>query len=246
MSGPRGGADSGKVPVPFHAVVPAAGLGSRFDPARPKQTWHFAGRPLLVWTLEALARPGCASLVVALPEPWLDWGRERLADWKPRLVSGGATRQESVARALAGSPARPEDLVLVHDGARPALAEEDLYAVLEAASRTGAAVLGRPVADTLRRRIDVGRWETVDRSNLFAMETPQVFRREILEAALQRAARERRVGTDEASLVEVEPAIRIELVEARFPNPKLTIASDRDWIEWLLETRSVRRAGPIP
>jgi 2-C-methyl-D-erythritol 4-phosphate cytidylyltransferase len=135
---------------------------------------------------------------------------------------------------LAACPADPEELVLVHDGARPAVAPEDVRACATAASGADGAVLGRPVADTLKL---VARGEiqsTVDRGFLFRAETPQGFSRELLDRALAEARSDGFVGTDEASAVERLPGVRLVAVPAAHPNPKLTTPADLPVVAALL------------
>ncbi|MGH9465573.1 MAG: 2-C-methyl-D-erythritol 4-phosphate cytidylyltransferase [Thermoanaerobaculia bacterium] len=220
-----------------HALVPAGGRGERFGGERTKLLWVVGGKPVLAWTLERLAGR-TASVTVAVPAELL----AEVADAVPagervHWVSGGETRQESVAACLTGCPAAARDWVLVHDGARPALHAEDLAAAVAAAGEADGAVLGRPVSDTLKLVAGGHIQGTVDRSFLFRAETPQVFSRELLERALAAAAESRFVGTDEASLVERLPGVRIAAVAARHPNPKLTTPADLPWIEALLGGR---------
>lgn len=224
-----------------HVVVPAAGRGERFGGPIPKLFVEVAGRPVLAWTIDRLLAAGARSVTVALaaeraaePPRWL------AADARVRCVEGGETRQASVALALAACPAAADELVAVHDGARPVLASEDLARVCAAAREADGAVLGRAVADTLKRVADGRIAGTVDRRGLFRAETPQVFKRATLEEALRRAAVDRVVGTDESSLVERLAGARVVAVEARFANPKVTVAADLRVVEQLL------RAGAAP
>ena len=215
----------------LHALVPAAGRGERFGGGVPKQFLPIAGRPLVAWTVARLLEAGCASVVVALPDDRLAGSAELSADPRVAFVAGGATRQASVATALEASPARADDLVAVHDGARAAVAASDFAATAAAAARAGGAVLGRAVTDTVKAVEDGRVVATVDRSRLFRAETPQVFRRDTLERALEAARRDRFVGTDEASLVERLEGVSIAAVEARHPNPKLTYREDLEALE---------------
>lgn len=231
-------------PVPaglvFHAVVPAAGRGERFGGSVSKQFQLVAGRPLLAWTVERLLAAGAASITLALPDEELDRVlAEFSGDPRVRAAAGGATRQASVAAALEACPATADELVAVHDGARAAVDPDDVRRAV-AAARGGGAVLGRPMTDTVKQLNSNGAiGGTLDRRTLFLAETPQVFRRALLERALAAAARDRFVGTDEASMVERLGSDEgggegIVAVVASRPNPKLTFESDRALLERLL------------
>ena len=227
-----------RIGIAVHALVPAAGGGARFGGDRPKQFRDLAGRPMLCWTIERLIAGGVDSVTVALPAEVAANPPAWLAELRRvNLVAGGGTRQASVVLALASLAAPSAELILVHDGARPALAGEDLRAVAAAASAPGVdgAVLGRPLTDTLKR-IDGDRIvTTVERAQFFRAETPQVFRRQTLERAFESAAAARFVGTDESSVVERLPGARVVAVEARHENPKVTTPADVARVEALLQ-----------
>lgn len=182
-------------------LVPAAGMGVRLGPGQPKALRELAGEALLVHAVRNLAAaPSTGLIVIAAPGDDLDLVRELLAHFDVVVVAGGATRQESVACALAAVP--PDfDLVLVHDAAR-CLAPPELVESVAAALRAGAqAVIPvLPVADTIKRVDDADTVvETVDRSVLRAVQTPQGFRRDVLAAAHASAAAQH---TDDAGMVE--------------------------------------------
>ncbi len=218
-------------------LVPAAGRGDRFGGALPKQLLPVGGRPLLAWTLERLLAAGVERLTVALPAGLLDPLPAGLPSGENLVyVAGGSSRQESVARCLEASPGPPGGLVLVHDGARAAVAAADVRATIAAAAATGAAVLGRPLEDTLKRVAGGRLVATVDRRDLFRAETPQVFRRDLLERALALARADGFAGTDEASLVERLGDVPIAAVAAAHPNPKLTLPADLPLLAALLRT----------
>lgn len=221
--------------MPVHALLAAGGRGLRLGGELPKQLLEVAGRPVLAWALERLRAAGIERFVVAVPADLMPAAERALAGLSAvGLVIGGATRQDSVERALAAATAAPEDLVLVHDAARAAVHPEDVAAALAAAREHGGAVLGRPVTDTLKR-VEGGRVAgTVPRDGLFRAETPQVFRRAVLEDAYARARADGFHGTDECSLVERVPGVVVAAVSARHPNPKLTYAADLPWMELLL------------
>lgn len=216
-------------------LVPAGGRGERFGGVEPKQLLTIGGWPVLRWTLERLLELEPDRVVVALPAgrilPVGDWGLDAGSVLR---VDGGATRQSSVIACLRAAPGPPDELVLVHDGARPATARDDLREVVVAARETGAAVLGRSMSDTVKRLAGSRIIATVDRRELFRAETPQVFRRDLLTRALALAERDGRDETDESAAVERLDEAEIRAVHARHPNPKLTVPSDLGQLAALL------------
>jgi 2-C-methyl-D-erythritol 4-phosphate cytidylyltransferase len=224
------------------AVVPAAGRGSRFGGALPKQYLEVGGRPLLAHTLDALlAHPAVAGAVLALAEgdPW--WPGWNEFAGKPLLAcTGGDSRAGSVLAALAVLPdaVRADDFVLVHDAARPNLALADLEQLLERgrADPVGA-ILAAPVRDTLKRAGDDGGIDaTVPRERLWRALTPQLFRRLQLTRALQAAAEAGIEVTDEAMALERQ-GLRPLLVEGREDNFKITTPADLARFEFELSRR---------
>jgi len=191
------------------AVVPAAGRGERLGPGAPKALRNLAGQPLIVHAVRALADARSIDVVVvAAPEGEQTAVRLLLgpvvADTELVVVTGGATRQQSVAAALQVLP-DDVDVVLVHDAARPLVPSEIVDAVA-AAVRGGsdAVVPGVPLSDTIKQVDPAGRVErTVDRTLLRAAQTPQGFARIVLESAHRLAAESGVVDlTDDAGLVE--------------------------------------------
>ena len=220
----------------LHALVPAAGSGLRFGAQLPKLLLNLRDRPVLTWTLTRLLAAGVPRITVALPSAYLDDAPTILgADPRISWVAGGDSRQDSVERCLEASPGESDDLVLIHDGARPAISVEDIQQTVHRAAESGAAVLGRPMGDTVKRVEDGEIVQTVDRRALFRAETPQVFRRGLLARALESAREVGYTGTDEASLVERLPGQRISVVTAQAPNPKITEPGDWALVEALLE-----------
>ena len=196
----------------------------------PKQFRELGGKPLLVQTLRVFERhPDVGAVVVAAPVGEVDGLREMLRGEglaKPTdVVAGGATRQTSVALALAAVPAQT-DVVLVHDAVRPFAEAAHVRAVIEAARTSGAAALAVPVADTLRRGTGAGAFgETVPRQGLYRMQTPQGFRRGWLQAAHEAARRDGLVATDDVELVQrLGHAVQIVLGSTR--NFKITTPAD--------------------
>lgn len=218
-------------------LVPAAGCGSRAETSGNKILAPLHGKPLLWHTLRALTAPDAYSpdiqpheLIIAarrdefpLIQPLLDDIAPHLS-FMPQLVEGGATRQESVdnaARAATG------DWLMVHDAARPFASPELLRCVIDAAQKCGAALAALPCPDTVKRASPDGIVAaTLDRSVLWLAQTPQIFRREILLAAIEKAVAEGFTGTDCASLVERLPNQRVLLVPGEASNFKVTYPAD--------------------
>jgi 2-C-methyl-D-erythritol 4-phosphate cytidylyltransferase len=200
-------------PVDAWAIVVAGGTGSRFG--APKQFCDLGGRPLATWSLE-VARQVCQGVVLVVPAgstggPWD-------AD---HVVSGGATRSQSVRAGLAAVP-DSASIIAVHDAARP-LARPALWrAVIDAvAAGADAAIPAAPVTDTVKEVGSDGRLVTLDRSRLVAVQTPQAFRADVL----RRAHLAGTDATDDASLVEAGGGT-VVLVAGAADNLKVTSPPD--------------------
>jgi 2-C-methyl-D-erythritol 4-phosphate cytidylyltransferase len=212
------------------ALVVAAGRGERLGSSGPKAFVMCGGRPLLEWSIDALkAVPEIGHVVVALPP-----GVEAPAGTSG--VPGGQERSHSVRAALhhtlAGDP------VLVHDAARPLLTPEIVRACLAALDGgADAAIAAARVADTIKETDD-GRTvaRTLDRARLWAVQTPQVFRRAVLERALDQPHDVLAAATDDAALVEALGGT-VRLVESPRENLKVTTPDDLRVAEALLAAR---------
>ncbi|MGM0913427.1 MAG: 2-C-methyl-D-erythritol 4-phosphate cytidylyltransferase [Pseudomonadota bacterium] len=211
-------------------VVPAAGQGRRMGADRPKQYLELEGRPVLAHTLARLhaAFPEARLCLCLDPDDsWFDPAWVPFADW--RRVPGGAERADSVANALAAiaGVAHGDDLVLVHDVARPCVAVDDLRLLLRVlVDDPVGGLLAAPVADTMKRDDGAGRVAlTEPRAGLWHAYTPQGFRYGVLARALRDAAAAGLAVTDEASAVEAlghSP----RLVPGRRDNLKITHPED--------------------
>ena len=213
------------------AVVPAAGSGRRFESDRPKQYLALGARPVIAHVVAKLAAVrGVAGIVAAVApaDPWWDEAAG-VFDAPVVRVDGGAERRDSVMNALdyLGTVASAHDPVLVHDAVRPCVTVAEIERVVAAARRhPHGAVLGAPVADTLKRAGARGTIEeTVDRDRLWRAFTPQVFPFGRLRAALRGAIADGFMVTDEAQAMERAGACPI-LVEGSPGNIKITRPQD--------------------
>jgi 2-C-methyl-D-erythritol 4-phosphate cytidylyltransferase len=226
------------------AVIVAAGSGERLGAGRPKALVQLAGKALYEWSLQALRETGgVRRIAIALPAELASDMPDLGAGGSGRppvvCVAGGATRSESVRNALRA--VGPGDPVLVHDAARPLLTAtiaSAVIAALEEDPSADAAIAASPVTDTIKRAGDdrVVR-ETLARSELWAVQTPQVFRRAALERALDVPARELALATDDASLIERSGGV-VRVVPTSAENIKVTEPLDLRVAELLLASRA--------
>ena len=210
------------------ALLVAAGSGERLGAAVPKAFVPVAGRPMLEWSLDALRAAGVAEVVVALPDGFA-------APAGCVGVRGGATRSESVRAALAA--AAGSGPVIVHDAARP-LVEPSLFArVLEALASADCAIAAARVTDTIKEADEsLAVVATLDRSRLWAIQTPQAFRRSALQAALDVDAAVLALATDDAWLVE-RAGGTVRVVESSPSNFKITTPHDLRLADMILRER---------
>jgi 2-C-methyl-D-erythritol 4-phosphate cytidylyltransferase len=227
-------------------ILPAAGQSSRFGGAEKKPFTTLAGRPAWLWSAAAFTgRPDvCQCVVVVAPEDQEAFRtrfRTDLTSLRIDVAEGGAERFESVANAL--RLLRPEaDLVAIHDAARPCVTTPLIDAVFARAAETGAALLAVPVTDTVKRGDEIGRVAaTVPRQGLWLAQTPQVFRRDWLEAANAGRARLGRAITDDAQLIEAA-GHTVHLVPGSTWNLKITTQDDLALAEAILTAHSTMRA----
>lgn len=217
------------------ALIPAAGFGARFHEGGPKALVLLHGKPLLVHALERLAASGrVRRAVIAIAQGHeKDFGRALAHAPIPfTLVDGGVTRRESVARAFEATTFGSEDeLVLVHDAARPLVDSLEVAAVVEAAAKTGAAIAGFSVVETVKRIVGGAVLATIPRGDLFAATTPQVFRAGLLRAAM--ANEGGADATDDAELVERTGGTVAVVLTSRW-NIKITYPEDLAWAEAFL------------
>jgi 2-C-methyl-D-erythritol 4-phosphate cytidylyltransferase len=198
---------------------------------RPKQYLPLAGQPVLQRSLDCLlALPGLQQVVVALAADDDDWPTLAAAsDPRVRVARGGAERCDSVLAGLSvlAEVASPDDWVLVHDAARPCLAPQDLQRLVDSLVEDAVGgLLALPVADTVKRvDADARVVETVDRTDLWLAQTPQMFRLGMLSAALRRALEQHQPVTDEASAMEWA-GFQPKLVEGSPTNIKITRPGD--------------------
>lgn len=202
-------------------AILAAGSSTRAG--TDKVSADLGGRPVLVWSLAAATASGAFDEIIVVAPPGREAAVRALAtDYAIRVISGGATRTASSWAALDALAGR--DVIAIHDAARPFAAPSLFARLVGEAAEHGSAVPGLAVADTVRRADAAGRsLEEVDRSGLSLVQTPQAFRRAVLERA--RAAAGDRTFTDDAAAV-IASGQGVRLISGDRRNLKLTTMED--------------------
>jgi 2-C-methyl-D-erythritol 4-phosphate cytidylyltransferase len=228
------------------AVIVSAGIGQRFMDGKKKQFLPLAGKPVLAHTLDPFERcPLVNAVVLVVGQEDMDFCLKEIVEkyqYKKisRIVPGGKTRQESVKN---GVDAVPEDveMVVIHDGVRPFVTGEMIEESVRSAIRFQAVVVATPVKDTIKTVDAEGSIrETLDRNSLWQVQTPQTFRTRIIREALRKAAEDRFLGTDDASLVE-RMGINVHVVQGSYANIKITTQEDLLLATFLLQANNPKQ-----
>lgn len=223
----------------YQVIIPAAGQGKRMNAGKNKQFIELKGTPIIIHTLKVFeAHPNCSGIVLVINEQEREEFIMLLEQYEikkvNRLVSGGAERQLSVYNGLQAVDSC--DFILVHDGARPFISHEQIEQLISGAVPTGAATLAVPVKDTIKRVNNGLVVETVERSSLWSIQTPQAFRLSLILEAHQQAATDNYLGTDDASLIE-RVGKQVSIVLGDYTNIKLTTPEDLLLANAILDSR---------
>jgi 2-C-methyl-D-erythritol 4-phosphate cytidylyltransferase len=222
------------------AIIPAGGSGKRMQGHLSKQYLSVDGKPILVHTLRVFQRsPDIDEIVLVVLEEDIQMVRQMIAE--PRGISkvrhvlaGGEQRQDSVRNGLAVIGDDVE-IVLIHDAVRPFVSGDLIHTAVREAEKHGAVTVGMPVKDTIKR-VDQngGVLETLDRQVLWMTQTPQAFKRSIIQEAYRKADEDQFYGTDDASLVE-RMGFRVKMIAASYENIKITTPEDLLIAEFLIK-----------
>ncbi|MGM0951166.1 MAG: 2-C-methyl-D-erythritol 4-phosphate cytidylyltransferase [Bacillota bacterium] len=225
----------------YDVVILAAGQGKRMKAGRNKLFIELKGDPVIIHTLRVFDshRP-CEKIILVINEREREDFQQLLTNYRFQtaieLVAGGDERQHSVYKGL--KAVKKEKIVLVHDGARPFIKHEQIDELVDEAEQAGAAILAVPVKDTIKRVQDLQVSETIERSSLWAVQTPQAFRLSLLMKAHAEAEHKGFLGTDDASLVEEMEGVLVRVVEGRYTNIKLTTPDDLTSAEAIMDSES--------
>jgi len=224
------------------AIIVAAGKGVRMGAGVDKLLLEADGCPIVAHTWRRFDKTKCIGEIIlvvrdGMQKIFKDLAARFLFQKPFRIVVGGAERQDSVWNGLEALPPQAK-IVAIHDAARPCTSGELITATVRAAEETGAAVAAQPVTDTIKESGD-GRFiqRTLDRSQLWSVQTPQTFRVEVIRHALAEARRRKLIFTDDTAACELigQP---VRLVSSIAPNPKVTVRGDLPFIEILLRSKT--------
>ncbi len=225
------------------ALIVAGGSSSRFGGEVPKQFLKVAGRPLLSWTImrfESAAQ--IDNIIVVVADEYLLHTSETVVDpydfsKLSKIVVGGESRQESVLNGLSALPLST-GWVAIHDGARPMIKPSDIDLAVQQARTSRAAIIARPITDTVKRVRDGFIMSTLDRTALYRAETPQVFQYDLIRQAHKTAAEAgRSPATDDAALIEAA-GFTVRVVEPTGMNIKITTREDLELVRPILEAEA--------
>ena len=221
------------------AIIPAAGSGERLGLAESKPFLRLGDKPILVHSLQKFQDlPEIDEIFLLVRAVDLDRAKQLVSAFGLTKVGGitegGELRQETVSRGLQRIIGRGVGYVLVHDAVRPFITAEKTREVLDACKQHDAAVVAVQLKDTIKQTNSTPFvQETLDRSKLWAVQTPQAFRFDLLLEAHKCATEEHYIGTDDASLVE-RLGVKVKIVEGSYDNIKITTPEDLELAELIL------------
>lgn len=221
-----------------YVIIPAGGKGLRSGSATPKQYIKFNGKELIVYTLETFQKNKSVHEVIISAEPVYF---SLLAKLKKKykltklktIVKGGRKRQDSVYNGLKSIECKKNDLIVIHDAARPLLPANVLTRAINAAKTKGNALVCLKAADTLIKGTNTVK-EHIDRKNVHYVQTPQIFRYSDLKKAMEKAFADNFYATDESMLIK-RIGKPINIVEGSFLNFKITTKADFDILKKLTQ-----------
>ena len=221
-------------------IIPAGGKGERSGSKTPKQYLKIFGKELIVYTLQIFQQNKFIDEIILAAEKHFFKLLDKLKNEYhltkiTKIVEGGNERQDSVFNALKSSAAKKNDLIIVHDAARPLLTQEVLTESIETAVQKGNALVCLRAKDTLIKGNKVVD-SYLDRDEVYYVQTPQIFSYSILMKAMKNACEKNFIGTDESMLVR-KIGERVYIVEGSAFNFKITTAEDIEMFEKIISKK---------
>ena len=220
----------------IYLIVPASGYGNRFGGKIPKQFVKLRGKEVIYHTLKKFnSCQRINSIVISVQEIYFEKMLSIIKKYNFKkicaIVKGGHYRQDSVYNALRILNCRKKDYIMIHDAVRPFISREKINEMIEYSSRYNAVITGLKVNDTIKS-IDNNSFvrRTLERENIWRIQTPQMFRADVLLNSFDNAFRNNIIGTDEAYLVE-SAGYKVKVIEGEVYNIKITTKKDIEIIE---------------
>jgi 2-C-methyl-D-erythritol 4-phosphate cytidylyltransferase len=217
-----------------YAIIPAGGKGKRGGTETPKQYLKFHGKELIAYTLEVFQKNKFVDEIIISAESsffsLLEEIKKKFSLSKiSKIIEGGEERQDSVYNALKSINAKDDDLIAVHDAARPLLPDDILTKAINTAKDKGNALVCLKARDTLLKGYKIVEGY-IDRNEMYYVQTPQIFKYKDLMKAMKKAYEKNFIGTDESMLIK-QLGIDINIVEGSMLNFKVTTATDIEMFE---------------
>ncbi|MGV3487044.1 MAG: 2-C-methyl-D-erythritol 4-phosphate cytidylyltransferase [Tuberibacillus sp.] len=221
----------------YQVVIPAAGSGKRMGAERNKLLINLLGKPLIAHTLQVFQDDGdCDGIILVVKPSEADEIKSLVREYGftkvIALADGGNERQDSVRNGL--MLMKRDGVVLIHDGARPFVSHAHIHQLVKSAETYGSAILAVPVKDTIKKVSDQSIQKTMDRTFLWAAQTPQAFRLSIILEAHEKAREQGYIATDDAALVEWMGQ-EVRIVHGNYFNIKITTPEDLELAEYYIK-----------
>ena len=224
------------------AIIVAGGQGTRMAGDRRKQYLSLAGIPILTRTLMVFARCDAVNqIILVVPGDDIDFCREYILEpaglsLRIVLIAGGERRQDSVYNGLKAVEPK-SGIVVIHDGVRPFVKNEQIVDCIAGAREYGGCILGLPAYETLKQ-VDASERiiQTLRRDDVWLAQTPQAFRHDLIRKAHDRARKQGDAATDDASLVE-RLGVGVKILKGSRSNIKITVKEDLKMARWMLQEK---------
>ena len=221
------------------AIIPAAGQGRRFDSKLNKQFWPVQERPILAHTIQQFENTDLVDeIVLVVPQSWIKSIRSDIVNRfgfqkVQAIVAGGTERYQSVWNGI--QAVHPDTTnIAIHDGVRPQVLPAQINAAIERCREVKAVTLAVPLKDSVKKVVDGQVMDSLDRSLLWAVQTPQVFDAQLIRRAHQNIQAVSAPVTDDAQLVEAL-GVPVHVVQGDYRNIKITTKDDLEWFECYLQ-----------
>lgn len=221
-------------------ILTAGGIGTRFNSKVPKQFLPLRGKPLMIYTLENLLKiKDFHSIVITYPINWKNVLIESIQDFplkeKIEIVEGGPERFYSIWNALQKNSLKNSDIIIVHDAVRPFVTKDLIEKLINQIKEYDGVVPGIKVKDTLKKVDESGLVTlTENREKIFAIQTPQLFKTNVIYNAYRKSIEEGKIFSDDAGAVEFA-GYKVKVVEGSEYNIKITTSIDFSFAEFLLD-----------